>query len=83
MEGPQCRQVERRARRLNDMVAALDVDELALVRKDQGDAYLAARQKCLTCVCPGECTAWLRSDDSKTEAPWYCPNKDLFAELKR
>ena len=83
MTGPMVTQVERRARRMNDMIKALDVDEIALMRRNRGEAYAQARTKCLNCVCPGECLAWLDAGGEKREAPWYCPNRDVFANCRR
>jgi Family of unknown function (DUF6455) len=83
MQGPMARQVERRARRFQDMIEALDVDVIALIRLDGGDAYAEARNKCLHCVCPGDCLAWLSADDEKFEAPWYCANRDVFEICRR
>lgn len=82
MEGPMVRQVERRARRFNEMIKALNLDEIELIRQEHGEAYMAARSKCLNCVCPGECLAWVGSQGEKSEAPWYCPNRELFAKCK-
>ncbi|MBU1211630.1 MAG: hypothetical protein KJ587_10205 [Alphaproteobacteria bacterium] len=83
MTGPLVTQVERRARRMNEMIKALDVDEVALMRLDRGEAYAGARTKCLRCVCPGECLAWLDAGAENSEALWYCPNRDVFARCRR
>ncbi|MBU2583151.1 MAG: hypothetical protein KJ622_15695 [Alphaproteobacteria bacterium] len=82
MTGPLVSQVERRARRMHDMITALNVDEIALMRIDRGEAYAQARTKCLRCVCPGECLAWLDAGREKGEPLWYCPNRDIFEKCR-
>lgn len=83
MPGPMVTQVERRARRMNEMIQALNVDEVALMRLDRGEAYAEARTKCLHCVCPGECLAWLDAGGLKDDGLWYCPNRELFVKCRR
>lgn len=83
MAGPLVTQVERRARRMQDMMKALDVDEVALMRLDRGETYSQVRTKCLHCVCPGECLAWLDAGGEKSEPLWYCPNREVFEKCRR
>ncbi len=83
MEGPISRQVERRAKRFQDMMRALDVDEMTLIRKGQGTAYSQARTRCLNCHCATRCLVWLDSPEELREAPEFCPNFDLLAECRR
>lgn len=82
MTGPMVVQVERRAQRMQDMMNALNVDEIALMRMGRGEVYAEARTKCLRCVCPGECLAWLDAGGEKGQAPWYCPNRDIFEKCR-
>lgn len=83
MEGPICRQVERRARRLKDMLEALDVDEVSLVRLERGAAYERARTNCLNCAAAGSCLAWLAYPSESKGPPEFCPNRDLFERCRR
>jgi hypothetical protein len=83
MEGPIVRHVERRARRLNDMIRLLEVDEIALIRLSHGEAYVQARTNCLRCASVGECLLWLESKDRKDAAPVFCPNRSLFSKCRR
>lgn len=73
--------VERRARRLHDMIERLGVDAVTLARLRQGDAYAEAREQCLHCVQAGDCLHFLAdcSDDSRPE---FCPNLALLESLK-
>ncbi len=83
MEGPIVRHVERRARRLRDMIDSLDVDEIALTRLERGEAYVQARNNCLRCASVGECLHWLQSANEKNAAPAFCPNRSLFNKCRR
>jgi len=68
---------------MNEMIKALNVDEVALMRLDRGETYAQARTKCLNCVCPGECLAWLDAGGDKAAGLWYCPNRDIFEKCRR
>ena len=83
MDRPLLRRVEMRARRMNDMVEALDVDEVALIRAKSGEGYAEARTKCLHCVNASECLHWLQSQKRFTSAPEFCPNLELFQKCRR
>lgn len=82
---PMVRQVERQARRLHDMIKALGVDEIALIREDGGEGYAQAREKCLRCASAGDCLHWLEAHTEGSEQsaiPEYCRNKDLFEKCR-
>ena len=83
MEGPIVRHVERRARRLRDMIESLDVDEIALTRLDRGEAYVQARNNCLQCASVGGCLHWLESNSQEESAPVFCPNRGLFIKCRK
>ncbi len=83
MEGPIVRHVERRARRLHDMIRSLEVDEIAFTRLERGEAYVQARDNCLRCASVGECLHWLQSSSEKDAAPVFCPNRRLFIKCRR
>lgn len=83
MEGPIVRHVERRARRLREMIESLDVDEIALTRLDRGEAYVQACNNCLRCVSVGECLHWLESNSQEESTPEFCPNRGLFIKCRK
>ncbi len=83
MDRPLLRRVEMRARRMNDMVAALQVDEIALIRAKSGEGYSEARSKCLHCINASECLHWLQVEEVDKDAPEFCPNYDLFKTCQR
>lgn len=83
MEGPIVRHVERRARRLREMIESLDVDEIALTRLERGEAYVQACNNCLRCVSVGECLHWLESNSQEESAPEFCPNRGLFIKCRK
>ena len=78
MRGAKTRHVVRQARRMHEMIDALDVDAGRLVRLDQGDAYAAARLRCLNCSEVDRCVDWLEHLTPDPAAPDFCPNVDLF-----
>ena len=83
---PMVRQVERRARRLHDMIKALGVNEIAVIRKDQGEAYAEARDKCLHCASSSECLNWLEANSNGARdvtIPDFCRSKELFESCRR
>jgi hypothetical protein len=53
------RRVERQAIRMHEMLDRLDVDPVALVRLQNGDAYAGARSLCLFCGASDKCLRWL------------------------
>ncbi|MCH9806949.1 MAG: hypothetical protein K0U74_04390 [Alphaproteobacteria bacterium] len=82
---PMVRQVELRARRLQDMMKALGVNELALVREDNGEAYSKARDVCLHCALATDCLHWLEAHDRadpNAGQPEFCPSFKLFERCK-
>jgi len=78
MDSPKMRQVERQARRMHDMMDRLNVDAGKLVRLDQGDAYAAARARCLTCCETERCLNWLETPPADNDQPDFCPNVELL-----
>lgn len=80
---PMFQHVERRACRLNDMIAHLDVDPVKLARHRAGDAYAEARTNCLHCGSAHACLYWLEGVSAQSEPPDFCPNLDLFLSCRR
>lgn len=83
MEGPLSRLVERRARRMQDMMQRLDVDAAKLVRRDAGQAYAEARARCLGCDTARECLFWLSTETGLGVAPDFCANSELFETCRK
>lgn len=83
MDRPMLRRVEMRARRMHDMVDALGVDQIALIRAKSGEGYSEARERCLYCINASECLHWLQGEDGERCAPEFCPNFELFKSCRR
>ncbi len=91
MRRPQSEHVERRARRMVDMITRLDVDQLQLARVRRGDAYMEARTACLHCAHADDCLHWLSltapssgiGNVEPQQAPDFCPNLSLFQSCRR
>ena len=48
-----------------------------------GLSYAAAFQRCESCACKTACRAWIdKAPASPILAPRFCPNSDIFFELK-
>lgn len=79
--GPCVARVERRAKRLHDMIARLDVDPARFARLERGRIYADARKKCLTCASATDCLSWLDHEAPEANAacpPEFCPNRESF-----
>lgn len=83
MRAVKTRHVERQARRMHDMMDALNVDPGRLVRLDQGAAYADARLRCLQCSQTGPCLAWLENAEPRTTEADFCSNAALFQWASR
>lgn len=70
--------VERRARRMREMIHRLDVDRLELAYADLGDVYAMAANTCLSCENTSACLLWLEAAPQGAERPLFCPNLELF-----
>lgn len=70
--------VERRARRMHEVMARLEVDPGRLVRLRGGDAYAEARARYLFCGTSDKCLRWLDQRRSQAAGPGFCPNLSLF-----
>lgn len=77
------RRVERRARRMQDLMDRVGVDPAALVRVKGGDAYKQARERCLFCGTSDKCLRWLDQTPPTDKRPVFCPNLRLFEACKR
>jgi Family of unknown function (DUF6455) len=77
------RNVERRARRMNEMMERLDVDPVALARLREGSVYAEARNLCLFCGTSDTCLRWLDAPAQSGRRPEFCPNLPLFDACPR
>jgi len=82
MDWPMFRRVERRARRMHEMMQRLNVDAGTLVRFRGGDAYAQARARCLHCGTCDKCLRWL-DQQAAGRRPDFCPNLTLFERCRR
>ena len=80
---PKFRRVERRARRLHEMIERLDVDPVVLARLRQGEAYTEARTRCLLCGTSDKCLRWLEQEGTASKRPDFCPNLALLEACQR
>ncbi len=80
---PMFRQVERRARRTQDMITRLNVDALKLVRARRGELYAEVSRKCLECCNSAQCIAWLELEKDEAARPDFCPNLKTFLRFRR
>lgn len=83
MERTRFFRVERRARRMHDVMVRLDVDPVALVRMRGGDAYAEARGRCMFCGTSDKCLRWLDQADRSATRPDFCPNLSMFEACTR
>jgi len=83
MEWPISRQVERQARRFQDMIERTDADPLRLVRLHCGETFADAQRRCLECRHANECLAWLSRPKADGERPGFCPNVFLLESVRR
>ena len=74
--------VERRARRMHELLDRVGADRAALARIRGGDAYMEARRRCLLCGTSDKCLRWLDQPRSQRR-PEFCPNLTLFEASKR
>jgi hypothetical protein len=76
--------VERRAQRMHEMLAQLDVDSSVLTRLNGGKAYSQARPRCLFCGTSDKCFRWLdQAADPVKNRPAFCLNLALFQACNR
>lgn len=79
MDRPMVEQVERRARRLNDMIEKLGIDRSRLARACAGEALSLANRNCLKCSNPSACIDWVDAIAAgPLIPPHFCPNVDLL-----
>ncbi len=80
---PMCSHVERRARRLNDMIDRIGANRSRLVRACGGATIAEAAKNCLSCPYPTACIEWVsdRSFDA-VEPPSFCRNRNLIRRCR-
>jgi len=77
------RRVERQATRMHEMMEHLNVDGAALARAGQGDVYMQARARCISCGTSDQCVRWLDRDPTPNRSPDFCPNLRLFEQFRK
>lgn len=80
---PLFKRVIRRQRLMEAMMSASKVDVLAVMRVDEGRAFLEASSKCCDCHNEHKCRDWIQSGERGSETPDFCPNSELFRACKR
>ena len=83
MDWPTSRRVERRARRMHEMMKRLNVDTGALARLRRSDAYAEACGRCLFFGTSDKCLRWLDQPTQSGNRPEFCPSLTLFEACKR
>jgi Family of unknown function (DUF6455) len=83
MEWPMYRNVERRAVRLQEMMRRLQANPAHLMRTANGECYMEARQKCVTCLSAEECLVWLDSEPDVVGEADFCPNREMFISARK
>ncbi len=83
VDWPMFHHVERRARRLNDMIERIGADRSRLVRRCGGATIAEASRNCLTCSYPTACMEWVAdlSFDAE-EPPEFCRNRALLRRCR-
>lgn len=82
MEIPMAPRVERRARRMHEMMKRTGADPVLVARLRDGEAYSEARARCMNCGTTDKCLRWL--DQSKSNRrPEFCPNLSMFEDCAR
>jgi len=79
---PISRRVERRARRMEQMIDRLDVDRVKLVRLRRGETYAEIMRTCFQCQKNEQCRDWLSGNRSVSEAE-FCPNLPVLLACRR
>ena len=83
MDKPLVLRIERRARRMHDLVDRVAADPAVILRVRGGDAYVEARRRCLFCGTSDKCLRWLDQTPPSHMRPTFCPNLTLFESCKR
>jgi hypothetical protein len=83
MERTRFFRVERRARRMHDVMVRLDVDPVTLAHMRSGDAYAEARARCMFCGTSDKCLRWLDQPNPSSTRPHFCPNLSMSEACTR
>ncbi|WP_436166910.1 DUF6455 family protein [Bosea sp. LjRoot9] len=72
--------VERQARLMSTMLERIGIDPgLAALR---GRTFAAAGRRCLWCAASQQCERWLEETGSAARGPSFCPNTQIFEEVR-
>ena len=78
-----CRQVERQAQLMGEMMERLGVDPLAAARRQHGTAFVQARTTCLLCRSSSDCRRWIEGAPEAEHPSRFCPNMPFFESCLR
>jgi hypothetical protein len=79
LQWPRLRDVSRRQRLMDDMMARCGADVLEVVRRDRGRSFAEAYARCQLCSSASRCSEWLTGVDGIPAAPTnFCANACLF-----
>ena len=78
MPGPMCRQIERQARHMSEIMMRLRVDGAAAVRHQRGVSFYEARTNCIRCREHVRCRRWLEGELGADHPAGFCPNMEYF-----
>ena len=74
---------ERQPAQILEMMERLGIEPEGGVVARLGLSYTTAFHRCDSCICKTECRAWInKAPASALLAPRFCPNSDIFFELK-
>ncbi|MGD9784153.1 MAG: DUF6455 family protein [Hyphomicrobiaceae bacterium] len=83
MAWPMYEQVERRARRLKDMISRTGVSPRLLIRHGAGATIDKATLNCLACPHPTACMDWLDDPSHQGDPPpRFCSNRSLLEQFR-
>ena len=76
------KKIRRRQDLMDSVMERCEVDPLAAVRVESGEAFFLARAKCRQCLHEDDCRNWWL-ETSGSLPPNFCPNADFLRACKR
>ena len=76
------KKIRRRQDLMDSVIERCEVDLLAAVRVESGEAFFVARAKCRQCLHEDDCRNWWL-EKSGSLPPNFCPNADFLRACKR
>jgi hypothetical protein len=74
---------DRQMKNFGDMTTTLDIDPVDFARDCLGYRLATAIRRCSACQAGDTCRAWLAHTTHADNAPAFCPNRDVFAMVRR